>query len=180
MLGDEGGGNRTHDLGIKSPLLYQLSYAPGPENVAGAHLKLKRPLGSSAMRSGIGIALCLLATSLVTPGIAQSAPTPDRWQITLGDGRILWDVRLVKLEGESLHVRRGDSLAVVSVGQVTELRLIQKSEIRMGEGAAGAMPALMGTDDEVYDLTPLEFADRLHAVQKVLLYHPPEPAPAGP
>jgi hypothetical protein len=25
---DEGGGTRTHDLGIKSPLLYQLSYAP--------------------------------------------------------------------------------------------------------------------------------------------------------
>ena len=34
----EGGGTRTHDLGIKSPLLYQLSYAPvrwniGPPNV---------------------------------------------------------------------------------------------------------------------------------------------------
>ena len=26
--GSEGGGTRTHDLGIKSPLLYQLSYAP--------------------------------------------------------------------------------------------------------------------------------------------------------
>ena len=26
----EGGGTRTHDLGIKSPLLYQLSYAPVP------------------------------------------------------------------------------------------------------------------------------------------------------
>ena len=25
---DEGGGTLTHDLGIKSPLLYQLSYAP--------------------------------------------------------------------------------------------------------------------------------------------------------
>ena len=25
---NEGGGTRTHDLGIKSPLLYQLSYAP--------------------------------------------------------------------------------------------------------------------------------------------------------
>ena len=29
----EGGGTRTHDLGIKSPLLYQLSYAPdGPKH----------------------------------------------------------------------------------------------------------------------------------------------------
>jgi len=157
-----------------------LSYAPGPENVAEAHLKLKRPLGLSAMRSAVGIALCLLAAPLATPGAAQSAPIADRWQITLGDGRILWDVRLVKLEGESLHVRRDDSLAVVSVGQINELRLIQKSEVRMGEGAAGAMSALTGADDEVYDLTPLEFADRLRAVQKVLLYHPPEGASTGP
>lgn len=28
VSGSEGGGTRTHDLGIKSPLLYQLSYAP--------------------------------------------------------------------------------------------------------------------------------------------------------
>ena len=27
---NEGGGTRTHDLGIKSPVLYQLSYAPVP------------------------------------------------------------------------------------------------------------------------------------------------------
>jgi hypothetical protein len=139
------------------------------------------------VRSGLGIAFFLVVTS-GTSGAAQATPapaaapaatpapaTPDRWQITLADGRILWDVRLVKLAGESLHVRRGDSLAVVSVGQVTELRLIQKSELRLGDGAAGAMAALMGADDEVYDLTPLEFADRLRAVQKVLLYHPPEP-----
>jgi hypothetical protein len=132
------------------------------------------------MRSGFGIALCLLATSIAAPGDAQNAPGPDRWQITLVDGRILWDVRLVKLEGESLYVRRGDSLGVVSVGQVTELRLIRKTEVRMGDGAGGAMAALMGADDEVYDLTPLEFADRLRAVQKVLLYHPPEGTTAGP
>jgi hypothetical protein len=30
---NEGGGTRTHDLGIKSPLLYQLSYAPGVLNI---------------------------------------------------------------------------------------------------------------------------------------------------
>jgi hypothetical protein len=46
--------------------------------------------------------------------------------------------------------------------------------------AGGAMPALMGSDDEVYDLSPLEFADRLRAVQKIFLYHPPEGAPPGP
>jgi hypothetical protein len=37
----EGGGTRTHDLGIKSPLLYQLSYAPATGNVASRQGKLK-------------------------------------------------------------------------------------------------------------------------------------------
>ena len=132
------------------------------------------------MRFGFGVPLVIFLAALATPAASQTGVAPDRWQVTLADGRILWDVRLVKLEGESLHVRRADSLAVVSVSQVTELRLIKKSELRLGEGAAGAMAALMGSDDEVYDLTPLEFADRLRAVQKVLLYHPPDETPAAP
>ena len=132
------------------------------------------------MRFGFGVSLLIVLATGTTPAASQTSAAPDRWQVTLADGRILWDVRLVKLEGESLHVRRADSLAVVSVSQVTELRLIKKSEIRLGEGAAGAMAALMGSDDEVYDLTPLEFADRLRAVQKVFLYHPPDGASAAP
>jgi hypothetical protein len=131
------------------------------------------------IRFALGLLLSVVLTGLAPPAAAQQGADPDRWQVTLGDGRILWDVRLVKLEGESLHVSRGDSLGVVSVGQITELRLIRKSEVRFGDGAAGAMPALMGSDDEVYDLTPLEFADRLRAVQKVLLYHPPDAQPAA-
>jgi hypothetical protein len=99
-------------------------------------------------------------------------PADDRWQLTLADGSYLWDVRLVKLTGDSIHARRGDSLAVVSVGQVNELRLIRKSEVQLGT-PGGAMAALTGADDEVYDLTPLEFADRLRVVQKIFLYHPP-------
>jgi hypothetical protein len=171
-------------------LLYQLSYAPGLGNVAGLCLKLKPGL-TGAMRFGFVPSSCIVAAAfaaplpiLSRPAVAQTQDqaqsNPDRWQITLGNGQILWDIRLVKLEGESLHVRQGDSLAVVSVGQITELRLIQKTEVRVGDIAGGAMPALMGSDDEVYDLTPLEFADRLRAVQKILLYHPPEGAPPGP
>jgi hypothetical protein len=158
-------------------LLYQLSYAPAPKTSPD-------PTGNSrerwpgVMRFAVGLSLSLLLSGLATPTAAQRSAETDRWQVTLGDGRILWDVRLVKLEGESLHVSRGDSLAVVSVGQITELRLIRKSEMRLGDGAGGAMAALMGSDDEVYDLTPLEFGDRLRAVQKLFLYHPPDAKPA--
>ena len=114
-----------------------------------------------------------LALVCATPAAAQTSGSgDDRWQLTLADGSYLWDVRLVKLEGDSIHTRGRDSVAVVSVGRVNELRLIRKSEIQLGT-PGGAMAALTGADDEVYDLTPLEFADRLRAVQKIFLLHPP-------
>ncbi len=116
----------------------------------------------------LAAALCAIPSVAQTPGHGD-----DRWQLTLADGSYLWDVRLAKLEGDSIHTRRGDSVAVVSVAQVNELRLIRKSEIQLGT-PGGAMAALTGADDEVYDLTPLKFADRLRAVQQIFLYHPPE------
>jgi hypothetical protein len=30
----------------------------------------------------------------------------------------------------------------------------------------------MGGDDEVYDLSPLEFAERMRTIQKILVNHP--------
>jgi hypothetical protein len=108
---------------------------------------------------------------------AQSAAPDERWQVTLDDGRYVWDIRLVKLDGDSLVVRQSDSLVGVPVAHITEVRLIRKSEVQMGGGGnmAGAMSALMGGDDEVYDLSPLEFAERMRTIQKILLNHPAAP-----
>jgi hypothetical protein len=115
----------------------------------------------------------------VLPRLAAQSPVPDeRWQLTLDDGRYVWDIRLVKLAGDSLVVRQSDSLVAVPVAHINEVRLIRKTEVQMaggGEMAAGAMSALMGGDDEVYDLSPLEFAARMRTVQKILLNHPAAP-----
>jgi hypothetical protein len=118
--------------------------------------------------------ILLIVSALVAPALtAQERQNPDdRWQLTLADGTYLWDVRLVKLAGDTIHVRGRDSTAAVTVAQVNEFRLIRKSEMQLGT-PGGAMAALTGADDEVYDLTPLDFADRLRAVQKIFLYHPP-------
>ena len=124
-------------------------------------------------------AILLAAILAAPPALSAQDSTPpsarerERWQVTLDDGRILWDVRLVRLAGESLSVSRPDSLATVSLKHVTEVRLIRKSEVHLGTGR-GAFNALVGGDDEVYDLSPLEFADRVKAMQKIFLYHPPE------
>lgn len=120
----------------------------------------------------IGGMLVLLLT-VVHPLAAQD----DRWQVTLDGDRYVWDIQLVRLDGDSLVVRQSDSLVRVPVAHIDEIRLIRKSEVQVagGAGGAGAMNALMGGDDEVYDLTPLEFADRLRSIQKILLLHPSQP-----
>jgi len=100
----------------------------------------------------------------------------DRWQITLENGQYVWDIRLVRLGGDSLYFRQADTVGMVSVQQMTELRLIRKTEMRVGAAAegGGAMAALVGADDEVYDFKTLDFPARLHTIQQVLLVHPPK------
>lgn len=116
--------------------------------------------------------MLVLLLAVAHPLAAQD----DRWQVTLDGDRYVWDIQLVRLDGDSLVVRQSDSLVRVPVAHINEIRLIHKSEVQITGGAgAGAMNALMGGDDEVYDLTPLEFSDRLRAIQKILLLHPSEP-----
>lgn len=102
----------------------------------------------------------------------------ERWQVTLEGDRYVWDVRLLRLDGRTLLVRQSDSLVRVPVAKMTELRLIQKSQAAVGNGGAmaGAMSALVGSDDEVHDLRVLDVAARLDTIRAVLKLHPPEPA----
>jgi hypothetical protein len=124
------------------------------------------------MKATLAAAVLSLAGLGATPLAAQQA---DRWQVTLDQDRYVWDIRLVRLDGDSLVVRQADSSLSLPVERITEIRLIRKSEMRLGDGGAAAMSALTGSDDEIYDLTPLGFAERLRAIQKIILYHPSEP-----
>ena len=128
------------------------------------------------------LALLLSALALVPGAIrAQDTPKPsdDRWQIGLENGQYIWDIRLVRLQGDTLVFRQADTLGTVSVQQIGELRLIQKSTMRIGQGAAagGAISALTGSDDEVYDLLTLDYPARIRSIQQILLLHPP-PSPS--
>jgi len=125
------------------------------------------------------LALLLGAFALMT-GMAQTQQVParpgdDRWQIGLEDGQYLWDIRMVRLQGDSLVFRQADTLGAASVQRIGEIRLIQKSTVRIGAGAAagGAFGALTGADDEVYDLLTLDYPARLRTIQQILLLHPP-------
>ena len=127
------------------------------------------------------LAMLLSALALVPGAIrAQDTPKPsdDRWQIGLENGQYIWDIRLVRLQGDTLVFRQADTLGTVSVQQVGELRLIPKSTMRIGQGAAagGAISALTGSDDEVYDMLTLDYPARIRTIQQILLLHPP-PSP---
>jgi hypothetical protein len=119
---------------------------------------------------------CVLAAAALglifsQPIVAQQEQ--ERWQVTLGGDQYVWDIRLVKLDGETLVIRQSDTLRRLPVSDITEMRLIRKTKVEIGGAAGGgAMSALMGGDDEVYDLTPLDFAERLRTIQKIFLTHP--------
>ncbi len=120
------------------------------------------------------------AAALLVPGSrlhAQQEPTRprERWQVTLEGEKYVWDIGLVRLDGDSLVIRQSDSLTRLPVEHITEIRLIQASSVDLGAGAAGAMSALTGADDEIYDFSTLEFADRIRTIQKILTNHPAQP-----
>jgi hypothetical protein len=119
--------------------------------------------------------LFLLALGAAAPPLGAQTPRDDRWQIGLESGEYIWDIRLVRIAGDSLVFRRADSVGAVSVQHIGELRLIRKTEFRLGTDGGGALPALMGADDEIYSFAPLDYAARIRAVQQILLAHSPRP-----
>jgi hypothetical protein len=122
----------------------------------------------------LAVVLASLLSLAGRPAMAQGK-NEDRWQIGLESGDFLWEIRLVRLGGDSLIFRQADTLGSVSVQNIKELRLIRKTEVRLGEGGGGAMAALTGSDDEVYDLNTMDYRARIRTIQQVLLLHPPAP-----
>jgi hypothetical protein len=117
--------------------------------------------------------LAAVTLGLLLSQSLQAQQEQERWQVTLKGDQYVWDIRLVKLDGETLIVRQSDSLLDLPVADITEVRLIRKTKVEIGGAAGGgAMSALTGSDDEVYDLTPMDFAERLRTIQKIFQYHP--------
>jgi hypothetical protein len=121
------------------------------------------------IRASIGVLLLSLALA------GRLAAQTDRWQVTLDGDKYVWDIQLVRLDGDSLVVKQSDSLVRVPVEHINEIRLIRKVEVDLGAGAAGTMNALTGGGDEIYDLSALDLPERLRKVEKILEVHPVGP-----
>jgi hypothetical protein len=127
------------------------------------------------VRVRLAVLFCGIGVVLPRLGAAQ-----DRWQVTLRDGTLVWDLRLVQLAGDTLVFRQTDGARALRfpVMQVDVLRLVQKAEKRQGApDAQGTGNGLMGGSDLVWQLTLLERPERLQVLRQILEDHPPEDNP---
>jgi len=118
----------------------------------------------------------VLGLGAAAPAAAQGRATADpvdRWQITLKDGSTLWDLRLVKLSGDTLVFQGNDSLLHFPLMHVDELRLVRKATRSITPEAGRYGGVLDGGDDEVYRLTLFDLNERRQALQQILRAHPP-------
>jgi hypothetical protein len=124
------------------------------------------------LRLGLAAGLWLIARD-APPAAAQTDAPPDhRWQLTLDDERYVWDVRLVKLAGDTLIVRQSDSLVRAPIARINEMRILQRTTLRVGDGHESAISTLAGGNDEVYDLARFDFGERRRAIQRILSHYP--------
>lgn len=123
----------------------------------------------NARASGFAIVGVLLSV--------HSARAQNRWQVTLHSGAVVWDLRLVRLAGDTVILRRigADSTLRLPVMSVDELRLVRKSEKhQFAADGQGTGNALMGGADAIWQLTLLDHADRVRTLRQIFHDYPPE------
>src|SRR3989442_3653170 len=79
-----------------------------------------------------------------------------RWQIMLRDGSTLWDLRLVKVSGDTLVFQGNDSTLRFPLMHVDELRLVRKATRSIAPEAGRYRGVLDRRDDQ--GLPPSPFA----------------------
>ena len=124
------------------------------------------------MRGLFVAALALLGATRVM------AQEDERWQVTLNDGRIIWELQLVRMRGDTLFARHADSTYRFSLSQLDELRLVVKAERHQTPEPDRYGGVLNGADDEIYRLTLYSVPERRDIIAKIFKDHPP-PSPGS-
>lgn len=120
----------------------------------------------------------LLVAGIILLGAAPVTAQPeDRWQLTLNDGTIVWELHLVRFRDDTLVVQQRDSTLRFPIAQVDELRLVRKAERRQTAEPNRYGGVLGGSDDEVFRLTLYNLTERRQIVAQIFKDHPPAPSP---
>ncbi len=120
--------------------------------------------------------LVVLAVALVGAGSAR-AQQDDRWQVTLNNGAIIWELHLVQLRNDTLVLRSSDSTYRLPIGFVDELRMVRKSVRHQTPEPNRYGGVLGGVDDEVYRLTLYTIPERRGIIAQIFKDHPPSAPP---
>ena len=119
----------------------------------------------------------VVVLALAATASAAAQQDDDRWQVTLNDGTIVWELHLVQLRNDTLVLRGTDSSYRLPIGSVDELRLVRKSVRRQTAEPNRYGGVLGGVDDEVYRLTLYSIPERRGILAQVFKDHPPNAAP---
>ena len=123
------------------------------------------------MKTGLALSLGLLcAAPCAAQGSARSDDGSDLWQITLEDGMIVWNLHLVRLQGDTLVFREDSATVRYPLMRVDDLRLVRAGEHEIGPVAAGGRyeGAANGASDRVYQLTLLTPIERRRVIEQIL------------
>ena len=94
----------------------------------------------------------------------------DRWQLTLNDQSYLWNVRLVRLSGDTLTVRSSDSLIATPIQEIKAVQLLAETVLRVGDGHRSGIGALGDNNSPLVDLTGLALTARRQRIQALMDY----------
>src|SRR5438093_8022187 len=167
-------GQRRHSHQAWQDLPRELRHHPPQEE---KHKKEAGRRGGEDGKGGRAVRALWIAGIVLLGAAPITAQQDDRWQITLNDGRILWELHFVRFRGDTLVVQQSDSTFRFPINQVDELRLVRKAERRQTAEPNRYGGVLGGADDEVFRLTLYDLAERRQIVAQIFKDHPPAPSP---
>ncbi|HEX2217603.1 MAG TPA: hypothetical protein VHG35_02285 [Gemmatimonadales bacterium] len=129
---------------------------------------------SSLARLALAVGLGLIVRDVAPVAAQTPPPAADRWQLTLDHERYVWDVRLVKIAGDTLVVQQSDSLVRAPIARIVEMRRFRQTTLLVGDVHTSALDAMAGDIHDVYDLAGLTVAERRRTIQRILAHLRPK------
>jgi hypothetical protein len=120
----------------------------------------------------------LLLAAIVTAPAGVSAQSPERWQVLLSSGQILYELVPESLAGDTLvlRLRQSEDLRRIPLADISELRRVRASVELAERAGRNSLAALSGADDQVYQMTLLDVGEKRVVVREILeALGPPEP-----
>lgn len=119
---------------------------------------------------GFLVALALAVPSAIEAQTAAAAPRPDRWQLTRNDQSYLWNVRLIRLNGDTLIAQTRDSLVAVPLEDLREVQLLGETVLKVGDGHRSGVGALGDNNSPIVTLSQMPLTERRQRIKALLEY----------